>query len=241
MAELLRRIRDHRSARPLNFLVLRTLKQASYNVENRGHFGLASRAYLHFTSPIRRYPDLHVHRLVKRWLREQGRPAGGRKALQPLETRSLQPLASESSTRERRALEVERAVHSLYAAALMRDRIGDEHWGTVIGLTRFGIYVSIDEPFVEGLVRFDTLAEWMEFDAERMKLYGGDSGRVVSLGDRLRVRVVDASPARRQIDLELLEWGESLAPAPSWEPPRRDRRPSGRGRHGARRRRKSGR
>jgi ribonuclease R len=120
----------------------------------------------------------------------------------------------------------------------MRDRIGDEHWGTVVGLTRFGIYVSIDDPFVEGLVRFDSLAEWMEFDPERMKIYGGDSGRVVSLGDHLRVRVVDASPARRQIDLELLEWGESLVPAPNWQPPPRARRSRGRERHPRRRKRR---
>jgi ribonuclease R len=208
MAAIARRIQRHRAAHPLSYLLLRTLKQAAYHVENKGHFGLASPAYLHFTSPIRRYPDLHAHRLLKRLLREDGRPAGRRQRVQQTSRDALQSIAREASARERQALEVERAAHSIYAASLMRDRVGDEAWARVVGMTRFGFFANLDEPFVDGLVRFARLGEPFTFDADLLRATGRRTGRVISLGDSLRVRVVRADVIRRQIDMELVSWAD---------------------------------
>jgi len=252
MAQLLRRLAQHPAARPLSFQVLRTLKQAVYSTENVGHFGLASPAYLHFTSPIRRYPDLHVHRLLKRLLGEQGRPAGAPVEVSQRGRRELQALARETSAAERRSIEVERQVASLYAARLMRDHLGEEIWGTVSGVTSFGCFVTLDEPFVDGLVRVDRIGEWLDFVPEAMRLVGRRSGRSIALGDRLKVKVENASIARRQIDLQIVGEVErpkrrGAAPDPGPEPPNRgleppapepkrpggrrtEARPSGRGR-----------
>ena len=204
MGRLLGRLRDHAAARPLAYQVLRALKQAIYSTENVGHFGLASRAYLHFTSPIRRYPDLHVHRLLKRLLRERRRPAGAPIEVRQIEVPQLAAIARESTASERRAIEVERQVASLYAARLMRDHLGEEIWGTVSGVTSFGLFVTLDEPFVDGLVRLDRLGEWMELIPEALRLHGRRSGRTIMLGDRLQVRVENASIARRQVDLQIV-------------------------------------
>ncbi|MCA9666742.1 MAG: ribonuclease R [Myxococcales bacterium] len=209
MAELLRRLRGHTAQRPLSYLVLRTLKQATYNVENVGHYGLASETYLHFTSPIRRYPDLETHRLLKRLLRAEGRPAGGRQHGTTPTEEQLAQVADTSSSLERRALDVERAVHSLYAAHMVKDLIGEVYDGLITGITKFGFFVSLGEPFVDGLVKLETLDDWYEYEETALRLFGRD-GHVISLGDRLKVRVVETSVSRRQIDLEVVEWGSSV-------------------------------
>jgi ribonuclease R len=203
MAALVNRLQEHRAARPLCYLVLRTLQQATYSVSNVGHFGLASPAYLHFTSPIRRYPDLHVHRVMKVMLRRDGKPAGNPPPVEQRSTAALDHIARDSSGHERRAIEVEREVHSVYAAALLRDRIGDESWGTVNGVGGIGAFVRLDRPFVEGLVRTDMLDRRMRFEPDLLRLVSpGDS---LGLGDRVKVRVTNTSVLKRQIDLELLE------------------------------------
>ncbi|MCC6750247.1 MAG: VacB/RNase II family 3'-5' exoribonuclease [Deltaproteobacteria bacterium] len=214
MAAVLRQVAAHRASRPLSYLGLRALKQANYNVSHQGHFGLASEAYLHFTSPIRRYPDLVAHRLLKQLLHQKGLPAGGGGTAEAPPVRTLQAAARQASAQERRALDVERQVHALYTAAFMRDRVGDEAWGTIITLTSFGMFVALDEPHVEGLVKFEQVGEWLEYDPERLRLFGRESRRVVSLGDRLRVRIAGANLVRRQLDFELLEWGSpAMGPA----------------------------
>jgi ribonuclease R len=215
MAQLLHQLDGHPAGRALSYLVLRTLKQAVYGVSNIGHFGLASPAYLHFTSPIRRYPDLHVHRLFKRLIRRRGWPAGRPLRVRQASPEDLQAIARESSLAERRAIEVEREVQSVYAASLLRDRIGDEEWGTISGVTSFGFFVALDEPFVEGLVRMDRLREWVDFVSDQLRLLGRRSGHAFSLGDRVQVRIVGTSVARRQIDLELVEHEASEVPLPT--------------------------
>jgi ribonuclease R len=234
MARLLRELATHRAARPLSYLVLRALKQAVYSVSNLGHYGLASTAYLHFTSPIRRYPDLHVHRLVKELLRERGAPAG--RPLRPTSqggATALSAIARESTAAERQAIEVEREVQSLYAAQLMRDQIGLEAWGTVSGVTGFGFFVTLDEPYVDGLCRLERLGGWYELAEEEPRLYLREERagaarpailRVISLGDRIKVRVVEASIARRQIDLVPVAEPGSHLPDPSLPEKRRDPR-----------------
>jgi ribonuclease R len=213
-------------ARSLSYLLLRTLKQAVYDVVNVGHFGLASPAYLHFTSPIRRYPDLVVHRLLKQLLRREGMPAGGGEVVAgPVPQREeLARWASDSSAYERRAMEAEREVVDMYRAYLMRDRIGEEYDGVIVGVTNFGLFVEIPEPFVEGLIKVDTLGgdAWV-YDEQKLRLVGRSSGRSFALGDAVRVRIENVSVARRKIDFVLI--GHEAAAAVPAQPQGR-RRPS---------------
>jgi ribonuclease R len=209
--------------RSLHTLLLRSLKQATYDVVNIGHFGLAASEYLHFTSPIRRYPDLIVHRLLKYHLRRDGLPSGGAAHPAPPPREQLAAMAAESSTHERRAVEAEREVVDMYRAYLMRDRVGEELDGTITGVVSFGAFVECFEPFVEGLIKLDALGEdRFQLDEKTMQLRGVRTGRTFSLGDPVRVRVENVSVARRRIDLALVppEPGEEVVV----EEPRRGRR-----------------
>jgi ribonuclease R len=188
----------------LSYLLLRALRKAQYAVGNVGHFGLASADYLHFTSPIRRYPDLVVHRLLKAHLRREGEPAGGLGPPPPPPAEELGQQAQESSLAERRAMEVEREVVDLYRALLMQDQVGQEYDGTVVGVTAFGIFVALDEPFVEGLIRSEQLPGDFEFDEQTVRLQARKGGAAIALGDRVRVRVAGVSITRRKINLELI-------------------------------------
>ena len=208
MAAVLKRLHGHPAEKPLSLLLLRALKQATYDVVNVGHFGLASPAYLHFTSPIRRYPDVIVHRLLKHRLASLGKPAGGFPAMANFDMPTsdiLQRAATSASFSERKAMEVEREVVDLYRAFFMRDRVGDVLEGAVSGVTSFGLFIVIDEPFVEGLVRTDYLTpdDFYDFDEVACRLIGRRSGRTFSLGDRVKVEVLQVSVARRRIELRL--------------------------------------
>jgi len=209
LSAVLARLRGHPAEKPLSMLLLRALKQATYAVINVGHFGLASPAYLHFTSPIRRYPDVIVHRLLKQRLASQGKPAGGFPPMadptQPA-TDVLRRAAEAASFSERKAMEVEREVVDLYRAYFMRDRVGDVLEGAISGVTSFGIFVVMDEPFVEGLVRTDYLPDdFYDYDEVASRLVGRRSGRAFSLGDRVRVEILQVSVARRRIELRLVD------------------------------------
>jgi ribonuclease R len=187
---------------------LRSLKQATYDVNNVGHFGLAARAYLHFTSPIRRYPDVVVHRLLKHRLASLGKPAGGFSPLgkATMAAQDELPLvAKESSFSERKAMEIEREVVDLYRSFFMRDRVGDVLTGSISGVASFGVFVVADHPFVEGLIRTEHLwpDDFYDYDEVACRLVGRRSGHTFSLGDPVKVEVVSASVARRQVDLRL--------------------------------------
>src|SRR5262249_2826358 len=149
----------------------------------------------------RRYPDLIVHRLLKRQLHAEGLPSGGRTHAPAPPRPVLQDMAAESSGHERRAMEAEREVVDMYRAYLMRDRVGEEYEGTVTAVTSFGLFVALDEPFVEGLVRIAAIGgDFWEFDERRQRLCGRRSGRVIALGERVRVRIENVSVPRRRID-----------------------------------------
>ena len=212
--------------RPLNFLLLRTLRQAVYDVVNVGHFGLAAPDYVHFTSPIRRYPDLIVHRLLKLSLHGDGLPAGGNPGTRPTRE-TLQSMATESSKAERRAMEAERDVIDLYRAVLMRDRIGEEYDGTIAAVVAFGLFVQIESPFVEGLVKIGGLADdHYDYDEETQRLVGRSHGRQFALGDPVKVRIENVSVAGRKIDLALVEHASTAPPIPESRGKRRfDREP----------------
>jgi ribonuclease R len=216
--EFLEKLRGRPMEQALNFMVLRALRQAVYDVVNVGHFGLAARDYLHFTSPIRRYPDLIVHRLLKHLLHADGLPAGGPPPEPPTRP-ELAAMANESSSAERRAMEAEREVVDLYRAHFMRDKIGEEFDGIVTGVAAFGLFVQVQVPFVEGLIRAESLGDdRYDLDEESMRLVGRRTGRAFSLGDRVRVAIENVSVQRRKIDLGLVDHHPREAaprPAPS--------------------------
>ncbi len=196
LGQLLASFADHPLAAVLNSLLLRSMKQATYDVANIGHFGLASKAYLHFTSPIRRYPDLIVHRIVHDVL------AGRRTPRRPdAEGGSeLAEAALASSIAERRAMDVERAIVDLYRAFLMKDKIGERFEGTVTAVVGSGLFVQLDAPFVDVLVRLEDLGgdRW-EVDDDTLRVVAARSGQVVALGDRMLVEISDVGILRRTV------------------------------------------
>lgn len=194
----LRKTAKHPRADVLNMLLLRAMKQATYDVANVGHFGLASKAYLHFTSPIRRYPDLVVHRIVKRVLDAEAQ--GHRYTQDEDEEKRLKESAMVASERERKAMEVEREIVDLYRALYMRAFIGESYEGTVTNLVGTGAFVTLDSPFVDVLVRADAMGrDQYELDDDQMKFIARRSGDSVGLGDRLAVTIEDIALLRRVV------------------------------------------
>jgi ribonuclease R len=187
-------IQTHPRRAVLEMLLLRSMKQAVYDVTNLGHFGLASDAYLHFTSPIRRYPDLAVHRVVKHLLR------GGKPDESPTAVEALRAAATTASLRERATADVEREVVDLYRALLMLGRVGDIFEGTVTGIGGGGLYVALDAPFVDVLVRFEALGpDHYEAGDDEISARGLRSGDTISLGDRITVEIDDVALLRRTV------------------------------------------
>ncbi len=213
MKRVLDAIGDRRGAQSLTFLLLRSLKQAVYDTHAIGHFGLASDDYLHFTSPIRRYADLLVHRQLKVLLHRDGRPSGGGRAIKGVDLDALSDLAAATSEHERRAMEAEREVVAMYRAYLMRSQIGEQLPGRITAVTNFGAFVEIDEPYVEGLLKLDALGEdFFDYDPLTMVLCGRRSGLSLRLGDSVLVEITDVSVARRQITLSLVSASGRQAP-----------------------------
>jgi ribonuclease R len=192
----------------LNMLMLRAMAQAQYSVQNVGHFALASRAYVHFTSPIRRYPDLISHRVMKAWVHSNSGEAGPQPVPRMPKASESQDQAIRSSEREREIVSAERSTQSLFAAVYMRDRIGDRLEGTISGLSQNGIFVQIDAPYVDGMVKVADLEkdrkETYSRDETGVRLVGERTGKTLTVGDRVVVEVIDASIPRRQIDLFLV-------------------------------------
>jgi ribonuclease R len=227
-------------AEVLSYLLLRAMQQATYSTDNIGHFGLASKDYLHFTSPIRRYPDLAVHRLVRKIARSE--PIRGKKLKSELAQQ-----ASESSLLERRAMLVEREVVDLYRALLMRERVGEELDATVTGITEHGIYAAVDAPFVDVFCRMSALpADRYETDRYGTKLCGQRSGICYALFDRIKVRIEDVSISLRKIsavpvgvtEVQPSRLGSATASARSSKRPKNPKQaPQGKSRKGREKRR----
>ena len=212
---LLHAFEGHAQQRALNQLLLRAMMQAVYTRENIGHYGLAAEHYLHFTSPIRRYPDLMVHRLLKeQWKGAAGDEPTTRKELPARGRRlDLEEIATLCSERERAAMQAEREIASFYAALFMQDKVGERFRGVVASVVEFGLFVELEPWFVEGLVKIEDLGGDWEHDPDLHALVQRGTGRAFRVGDRVEVELTAASPARRQIDLALVEKSGALAGA----------------------------
>ena len=188
--------------RVLNRMLLRSMKQATYDPENIGHFGLASDAYLHFTSPIRRYPDLVVHRLLDQATNGSRLDSRTREDLDTY----LQEAAGHSSKRERLAMDAEREMVDLKKAQFMTDKIGEVHAGVITDLTTFGFFVELDRWFVEGLVNLKSLEDdfYRYFETAHL-IKGQNHGRAFRMGDPVTVRVVRVKLFQGEIDFELAQ------------------------------------
>ncbi len=203
---LVERIARTPEERPIAALMLRTMQKARYDVASLGHFGLAAEHYTHFTSPIRRYPDLVVHRAL-RASRGHGPTDQERTELED----ELPEVARHASAMERRADEAERELLQWKKVRFMSDKVGDEFDGFVTGVAAFGLFVELIEHFVEGLVHISSMADdYYRFVEQEHVLFGEHTKKTYRLGDRVRVQVVRTDLYRRQIDLGLVEILDSL-------------------------------
>ena len=198
-SEILRMVKDRPERELIQSVLLRAQSMAAYQPDNRGHFGLALQAYTHFTSPIRRYPDLLVHRAIRYAL------TGGKPGDYNYSPTEMAAMAVHCSQRERRAEEAERDVDERFKCAWMEKHIGSEFDGVVTGVTSFGLFVELDESKVSGLVHISQLVnDYYHFDAIRKLLKGERTGTQFRLGDHVRIQVLRASLEDRKIDFRLV-------------------------------------
>ena len=186
----------------IEMLALRSMARARYSTDNVGHYGLAFPYYTHFTSPIRRYPDMMVHRLLTEYLEAYN---AGTKLSKLPDKATYETWCTYSSDRERIASDAERASIKYKLTEYMQPRIGQEFEGTVSGLTEWGMYVEIEPTKIEGMVSLKAIKEdYFAFDEEKYRVTGKNTGRVFTLGDKVRIRVLRASLEQKQIDYELI-------------------------------------
>src|SRR4051794_22155708 len=217
--KLVEKMRGTPEEKPIAFLMLRTMQKARYDPQNRGHFGLAAESYTHFTSPIRRYPDLVVHRTLRE-SRHDRMTENRREEL----TEDLPEIARHTSERERRADEAERELVQWKKVRFMADKVGDEFEGYITGVTAFGLFIELVEHFVEGLVHISTMADdYYRFIEKAHVLQGEKTGTVYRLGDRVSVQVVKVDMERRQVDLGLTEILDRVRASESNRGPRHSR------------------
>ncbi len=178
------------------------MKQAVYQGDNQGHFGLALEAYAHFTSPIRRYPDLVLHRAIKAILHKQNQKVSGERAYSDKE---ITHFGEQCSMTERRADDATREVSDWLKCEYMQDHLGTEFEGVVSTVTNFGLFVRLSDLYIEGLVHVTSLQnDYYRFDAERQVLMGEHSGVSYRMGDQVKVKVLAVSLESRKIDLAVV-------------------------------------
>ncbi len=198
-AKILEESKGREEEKVISNLVLRTLKVARYEAVNQGHFGIASKYYCHFTSPIRRYPDLFIHRVISKYLKEN---YDVEETFVEEYKKQAEERAKQSSERENIATKVERESEDIKKAEYMEGRIGEEYEGIISSVTSFGIFVELENT-VEGLIRFDDLGdEYFIYDEERKRLIGEHTKTMYKIGDKMKIRVKDASKLLRTVDFE---------------------------------------
>jgi len=200
MQKILEQLKDKPEYKILSSLLLRSMQKAVYKPENLGHYGLASSCYTHFTSPIRRYPDTTVHRLLRTYLFE------GKVDMQTINKweEKLVYIAEHSSERERASVDCEREVDDMKMAEYMEKHIGEQYEGMISSVTSFGMFVELDN-LIEGLVPIRDMNDFFVFDEDRMTLTGEKSHVKYSIGERVIVKVVRASKEEKTIDFEIVK------------------------------------
>lgn len=200
LQQLLLKIKGTKEESLINNMMLRSLRKAIYSSDSTQHFGLAAQYYCHFTSPIRRYPDLQIHRIIKGQLNGKFSEEDYQKLIERTAV-----VAEQSSKMERIADEIERDCDKIKIAEYMSDKIGEEYEGVVSGVTSFGIFIELENS-VEGLVHISNMVDdFYIFDNEKRELYGKTSGKTFKLGDKVKIRVHSVSIARAEIDFELID------------------------------------
>ena len=201
-SKILEEVKGKDEEKVVSNLVLRTLKVARYEAENKGHFGIASKYYCHFTSPIRRYPDLFIHRVISKYLKDN---YVINEKWEEQYKNYAKERAEQSSEREKIATKVERDAESIKKAEYMEKRIGQEYDGIVSSITSFGMFVELENT-VEGLIRFEDIGnEYYIYDEERKQLIGEQTNKVYKIGDKVKIKVKNANKLLRQIDFEIVE------------------------------------
>ena len=199
-AQVLEEVKGKPEEKVVSNLLLRTLKLARYEDKNTGHFGIASKFYCHFTSPIRRYPDLFIHRIISEYLKDNYDVPSDFTNENKIRAKDA---AEKSSEREKIATQVEREAEKIKKAEYMEKHIGEEFEGVVSGITSFGMFVELDNT-IEGLIRFDDIGnEYFIYDEDRKRLIGEKKKRTYNIGDIVRIRVKNSSKILRQIDFEI--------------------------------------
>ena len=201
-AKVLDEIKGKEEERVISTLILRTLKLARYEAENKGHFGIASKYYCHFTSPIRRYPDLFIHRVISKYIENNY-------VIDEEEYNTLKKQAEDrsekASEREKIATEVEREAEKMKMAEYMESKIGEEYDAIISSITSFGVFAELENT-IEGLIRFDSLGdEYFIYNEERKIIVGEQTNKTYKIGDKIRIRVIRASKELREIDFELVK------------------------------------
>lgn len=200
-AQVLDEVKGKPEEKVVSNLILRTLKVAKYESQNRGHFGIASKCYCHFTSPIRRYPDLFIHRVISSYLKHDYNINEELRKRYEIEATKY---AESSSEREKIAQKVERDADAIKKAEYMQDKIGETYEGVVSSVTSFGMFVELDNT-VEGLVRFENMGdEYFIYDDERKTLMGEKSKTIYKIGDEVKIEVTGADKLTRKIDFSII-------------------------------------
>ena len=200
-AKILEDVKGKDEEKVVSNIILRTLRVAKYDAENKGHFGIASKYYCHFTSPIRRYPDLFIHRIISKYIENNYMVNDFfiKKYSKRAEKR-----AENCSERERTATKVEREAEDIKKAEFMENKIGEEYDGIISSVTNFGIFVELDNT-VEGLIRYENLGdEYFIYNEEKRQAIGEKTNTIYKIGDKVKIRVVDANKILRKIDFEFV-------------------------------------
>ena len=200
-AKILEDVKGKDEEKVVSNIILRTLRVAKYEAINKGHFGIASKYYCHFTSPIRRYPDLFIHRIISKYLEQD---YNVNEFFIKKYSKRAEKRAENCSERERTATKVEREAIDIKKAEFMEDKIGQEYEGIVSSVTNFGIFVELENT-VEGLIRYENLGdEYFVYNEERKEAIGEHTHKVYKIGDKVKIRVADSNKLLRRIDFEIV-------------------------------------